>query len=70
MTKKTILTFSLFLVFVAVFGALVSLVNKYLRSHDMDSSFTMCLLGAILFVVYYYAWRWISRKIDNMSKEK
>lgn len=66
MTKKTISAFSIFLVFVAIFGATVSLANKYLRSHNMDSSLTLCVLGLILFAVYYYAWRWVCRKIDNI----
>lgn len=68
MKNKVIITFFVFLIFVALFGASIALVNQYLRVHDMTSPWTHGFLSAILAVVYYNAWRWFCRKLDKLNK--
>ena len=65
MKAQIIKIFCLFLAIVALFGASIALINRYLRLHDMTSPFTLGILGSILFVVYYNVWRWLCRKLDN-----
>ncbi len=68
MKNKVIITFLVFLIFVALFGASIAIVNHYLRVHDMTSHWTQGFLCAILAAVYYIAWRWFCQKLDNLNK--
>ena len=54
---------------VALFSAIIALINQYLRLHDMSSPYTLAVLVGILFVAYYNAWRWFCRKLDKLNNE-
>ncbi len=70
MNAKMIKTFCIFLILVASIGAIIALFNRYLRLHDMTSAYSTMALSGVLIYVYYIAWRWLCRKLDESSKEK
>lgn len=69
MKTRIIKIFCVFLLFVALAGAGISLVNHQLRVHGMNSTATTALLLAIIVFVYYKAWKVFCRKLDNSGKE-
>lgn len=60
--------FVLFLVFVAVYGAIVALANQMLRSHGYASVSSSTILIASTIYVLYLAWKWLCRKLDLIGK--
>ncbi len=69
MKTRVIKIFCVFLLFVALTGAGISLVNHLLRMHGMDSTATTAILLAILVFCYYKAWKVFCQKLDNSGKE-
>lgn len=65
MNRKVIISSLVFLIIVAFFGATVVLSNNCLRALDVTSPFIKIAVGGTLLWVYYTAWRWICRKLDN-----
>lgn len=67
--KKIVLTFGLFLVCVAAYGAIISLVNHWLRAYGYDSKYiTAILIGSTIYV-YYKFWKWLCRKLNLIESE-
>lgn len=62
--------FGLFLVMAACGGAVVSLINRNLRTHDMSSQMTTYILWLFLMVYFFFVCRWIFRKLNTMSNDK
>lgn len=67
--KKTIITFGLFLLYVAAYGAVVSLFNHLLRAYGYDSKFATSVLIASTIYVYYRCWKWMCRKLNLIEAE-
>lgn len=71
MTKKSklkaIIYFLEFLLFVGLFGGVISFINHLLRKNGLASTYTTAILAAILLFVYYKAWRWMCRKLNLFS---
>lgn len=63
-TKKAILTFGLFLIYVAAYGGLISLLNHLLRTFGYSSHNTTAVLVASTIFVYYKCWIWLCRKLN------
>jgi len=70
MNSKLIKTFCFFLLFVAVFGTLIALANRYLRLNGTASNYTTAILVAVMVWVYYKSWRWLCHKLDIFTKKK
>ncbi len=64
---KILTLFGSYLVLIALTGAAVALLNRYLRLHDLATPFTLGLLVVVLIIVYYLLWRWLRRMIDRTS---
>lgn len=67
--KKTIITFGLFLIYVAAYGGLVSLINHVLRTYGYSSHNTTAVLVASTIFVYYKCWIWLCRKLNLIKAE-
>lgn len=63
-------TFCLFLLYAACGGAVVSLINRYLRSNDMVSQTSTYILWFCLTVYFFFICRWIFRKLNAIEKDK
>lgn len=61
-------TFGLFLVLAGCGGAVVALINRYLRVNDMASPTSTYILWLILMVYYFFICRWIFRKMNDIEK--
>lgn len=66
-TKKALWAFLLFLLIVAIFGAVVALCNQWLREAGDNGKFWKLMLLALYVFVNYKAWRWLCRKLDNLD---
>lgn len=67
--KKTIITFGLFLIYVAAYGGLISLINHLLRTYGYSSHNTTAVLVASTIFVYYKCWIWLCRKLNLIEVE-
>ena len=70
MTKRIITISAVFILVVALSGAVVSLVNRWLRENGLDSHFAFTVLKVGMVYAYYKMWRWFCRKLDLTGKEK
>lgn len=66
-TKKAVYSFLLFLLIVAIFGAVTALCNQWLKESGNSSKFLKLALLALYVLVNYKAWRWLCRKLDNLD---
>ncbi len=60
--------FGLFLLLVGCGGAIVSLVNRYLRTNDFASNTTTYILWLCLTVYFFFVCRWLFRKLNALEK--
>lgn len=61
--------FCLYLLIIILLGVTIALINRYLRLHGMTSQSTPYVWGSVLFVLYYYAWRWLYGKLGNHNNK-
>lgn len=68
-TKNAVLTFVLFLITVAAYGAVIALVNNLLRTYGYESKYTTSILVASTIYVYYKCWKWLCRKLNLIEAQ-
>lgn len=62
-------TFGLFLLLIAAITFPICFVNQLLRKNGLASSASLLILMALLIGCYYFAWRWFSRKLNQIEKQ-
>lgn len=68
-TKRVVKNFIVFLIGVALFGAIVALTNQWFRSQGYNSTYMTAILIGCTSYVYYKAWLWLCRKLDILDKK-
>ena len=68
--SRYIKVFGLFLLLSGVGGAIVSLVNRYLRTHDLASQTTTFILWLFLTVYFFFICRWLIRRLNEIAKQQ
>lgn len=72
MKKRTSigLTFGVFLLMVALWGAIIALANHALRAYELNPKATSPLLIAGTIYVYYKMWQWLCRRLDAIKDDR
>ena len=60
----------IFICFTAVYGAVIALVNNLFRTLGVEKTYTLPLLIFSLVYVYWKAWQWLCRKLDEIASDK
>ena len=64
-TRRAVRAFLVFLLMAGVFGAMIVVCRLYLRDHGLESKARRYALGCVMFVGYYFIYRWFSRRIGG-----
>ena len=67
--KSYFKVFGLFLFLSGCGGAIVSLINRYLRSNDLTSNSSSYILWLCLTVYFFFICRWLFRRLNSIEKE-
>ena len=68
--KKAISALLILLLMAGLYGAIIALCNQYLREHDMLTKPTKFVLGVFMFAGFYFIYKWFSKRIDTIQKQK
>lgn len=68
--KKAISAILILLLMAGLYGAIIALCNQYLREHEMLTKSSKFVLGVFLFVGFYFIYKWFSKQIDTIQKQK
>lgn len=68
--KKAISALLLLLLMAGLYGAIIALCNQYLREHDLLTKSSKFVLGIFMFAGFYYIYKWFSKRIDAIQKQK
>ena len=67
-TKKYIFAFVLFILMGGVSAGIMSIGNRYLRTHDLLNPYVKGMFTFILCMGIYFIYRWFSKRLDKISK--
>lgn len=68
--KKTMCAILLLLFMSGLYGAVIALCNQYLRSNELLTPMSKFVLIAILVTGYCLIYRWFSKRLDTIAKNK
>ena len=68
--RKAISALLIFLLMAGLYGAIIALCNQYLRVHDMLTKSSKLVLGIFMFAGFYFIYKWFSKRIDTIQKQK
>ena len=67
--KKAISATLILLLMAGLYGAIIALLNQYLREHDMLTKSSIFILGVLMFAGFYFIYKWFSKRIDTIQKQ-
>ncbi len=67
--KKAISATLILLLMAGLYGAIIALLNQYLREHDMLTKSSKFILGVLMFAGFYFIYKWFSKRIDTIQKQ-
>ena len=69
-SKKAISALLILLLMAGLYEAIIALCNQYLREHDMLTKSSKFVLGVFMFAGFYLIYKWFSKRIDTIQKQK
>lgn len=58
------------LLMAGLYGAIIAMCDQYLREHDMLTKSSKFVLIALMFAGFYFIYKWFSKRIDTIQKQK
>lgn len=68
--KKAFSALLILLLMAGLYGAIIALCNQYMREHDMLTTSSKFILGVFIFAGFYFIYKWFSKRIDAIQKQK
>jgi len=68
--RKAVIAFLTFLLMAGLYGAAISLCNRFLREYGLMSTASRLILGAFMVTGFYLLYRWLVRRLDGIAKSK
>lgn len=68
--KKAFSALFILLLMAGLYGAIIALCNQYLREYALLTKSSKFVLMALMFAGFYFIYKWFSKRIDAIQKQK